>query len=31
LQKGPRVFVFSLLADAFQAELSKFSDSSQFL
>jgi GntR family transcriptional regulator len=29
--KGPRVFVFSLLADAFQLELSKFSDSSQFL
>jgi GntR family transcriptional regulator len=31
LPKGPRVFVFSLLADAFQIELSKFSDSSQFL
>jgi hypothetical protein len=31
LPKGPRVFVFSLLADAFQAELSKFSASSQFL
>jgi DNA-binding transcriptional regulator YhcF (GntR family) len=31
LPKGPRVFVFSLLADAFQAELAKFSDSSQFL
>ena len=31
LPKGPRVFVFSLLADAFQVELSKFSDSSQFL
>jgi len=31
LPKGPRIFVFSLLADAFQAELSKFSDSSQFL
>lgn len=31
LPKGPRVFVFSLLADAFQLELSKFSDSSQFL
>jgi GntR family transcriptional regulator len=31
LPKGPRVFVFSLLADAFQSELSKFSDSSQFL
>lgn len=31
LPKGPRVFVFSLLADAFQAELRKFSDSSQFL
>lgn len=31
LPKGPRVFLFSLLADAFQSELSKFSDSSQFL
>jgi DNA-binding transcriptional regulator YhcF (GntR family) len=31
LPKGPRVFVFSLLADAFQLELGKFSDSSQFL
>jgi hypothetical protein len=31
LPKGPRVFLFSLLADAFQLELSKFSDSSQFL
>jgi DNA-binding transcriptional regulator YhcF (GntR family) len=31
LPKGPRVFVFSLLADAFQLELNKFSDSSQFL
>jgi DNA-binding transcriptional regulator YhcF (GntR family) len=31
LPKGPRVFVFPLLADAFQLELSKFSDSSQFL
>lgn len=31
LPKGPKVFVFSLLADAFQIELSKFSDSSQFL
>jgi hypothetical protein len=31
LPKGPRIFVFSLLADAFQKELSKFSDSSQFL
>jgi hypothetical protein len=31
LPKRPRVFVFSLLADAFQLELSKFSDSSQFL
>ena len=31
LPKGPRIFSFSLLADAFQAELSKFSDSSQFL
>ena len=31
LPKGPKVFVFSLLADAFQKELSKFSDSSQFL
>jgi DNA-binding transcriptional regulator YhcF (GntR family) len=31
LPKGPRKFVFSLLADAFQLELSKFSDSSQFL
>ena len=31
LPKGPRVFEFSLLADAFQLELSKFSDSSQFL
>jgi hypothetical protein len=31
LPKGPRVFIFSLLADAFQVELSKFSDSSQFL
>jgi len=31
LPKGPRVFVFSLLADAFQLELSKFSDNSQFL
>ncbi len=29
--KETRVFVFSLLADAFQLELSKFSDSSQFL
>ncbi|HUA97230.1 MAG TPA: GntR family transcriptional regulator [Terracidiphilus sp.] len=31
LPKGPRVFLFTLLADAFQAELSKFSDTSQFL
>ena len=31
LPKGPTVFLFSLLADAFQIELSKFSDSSQFL
>jgi DNA-binding transcriptional regulator YhcF (GntR family) len=31
LPKGPRVFVYSLLADAFRVELSKFSDSSQFL
>ena len=31
LPQGPRVFVFSLLADAFRLELSKFSDSSQFL
>ena len=31
LPKGPRIFVFPLLADAFQLELSKFSDSSQFL
>jgi DNA-binding transcriptional regulator YhcF (GntR family) len=31
LPNEPRVFVFSLLADAFQLELSKFSDSSQFL
>jgi hypothetical protein len=31
LPTGPRVFEFSLLADAFQLELSKFSDSSQFL
>ncbi len=31
LPKGPRVFLFSLLADEFQFELSKFSDSSQFL
>lgn len=31
IPKGPKVFVFSLLADAFQVELSKFSDSSQFL
>jgi GntR family transcriptional regulator len=31
LPTRPRVFVFSLLADAFQAELSKFSASSQFL
>jgi DNA-binding transcriptional regulator YhcF (GntR family) len=31
LPRGPSVFVFPLLADAFQAELSKFSDSSQFL
>lgn len=31
IPKGPKVFVFSLLADAFQLELSKFSDSSQFL
>lgn len=31
LPKGPRVFEFSLLADAFQIELGKFSDSSQFL
>ena len=31
LPKRPRVFVFSLLADAFQLDLSKFSDSSQFL
>jgi hypothetical protein len=31
LSKGPKVFVFSLLADVFQAELSKFSDRSQFL
>jgi GntR family transcriptional regulator len=31
LPTRPRVFVFSLLADAFQLELSKFSDSSQFL
>lgn len=31
LPKKPRVFVFSVLADAFQLELSKFSDSSQFL
>ena len=31
LPKSPRIFVFSLLADSFQAELSKFSDSSQFL
>ena len=31
LPKGPRVFVFSLLADAFQVELSKFSASAQFL
>ena len=31
LPRKPRVFVFSLLADAFQLELSKFSDSSQFL
>jgi GntR family transcriptional regulator len=31
LPTGPRVFVFSLLADAFQVELSKFSDNSQFL
>ena len=29
--RNRRVFVFSLLADAFQIELSKFSDSSQFL
>jgi GntR family transcriptional regulator len=31
LPKGPRIFLFSVLADAFQLELSKFSDSSQFL
>jgi GntR family transcriptional regulator len=31
LPKGPKIFLFSLLADAFQVELSKFSDSSQFL
>lgn len=31
LPRGPRLFVFSLLADAFQMELSKFSDNSQFL
>jgi DNA-binding transcriptional regulator YhcF (GntR family) len=31
LPKGPRLFVFSVLADSFQSELSKFSDSSQFL
>ncbi len=31
LPKGPRIFLFSLMADAFQLELSKFSDSSQFL
>ncbi len=31
MPKKPRVFVFSLLADAFQSELTKFSDSSQFL
>ena len=31
LPKGPRAFVFPVLADAFQLELSKFSDSSQFL
>jgi hypothetical protein len=31
LPKGPRVFEFSLLAEAFQLELSKFSNSSQFL
>jgi len=31
LPAGPKIFVFSLLADAFQQELSKFSDSSQFL
>jgi DNA-binding transcriptional regulator YhcF (GntR family) len=31
LPTGPRVFIFSILADAFQLELSKFSDSSQFL
>lgn len=31
LPKGTKVFVFSLLADAFQVELGKFSDSSQFL
>jgi DNA-binding transcriptional regulator YhcF (GntR family) len=31
LPKGPKIFLFSLLADAFQTELSKFADSSQFL
>jgi DNA-binding transcriptional regulator YhcF (GntR family) len=31
LPSSSRVFVFPLLADAFQLELSKFSDSSQFL
>jgi DNA-binding transcriptional regulator YhcF (GntR family) len=31
LPKEPRVFVFSVLADAFQMELSKFSDNSQNL
>jgi GntR family transcriptional regulator len=31
LPTRPRVFMFSLLADAFQAELSKFSAGSQFL
>lgn len=31
LPKRPRVFLFSLLADTFQLELGKFSDSSQFL
>jgi GntR family transcriptional regulator len=31
LPKGPRVFVFSLLADAFRVELSKFAEPSQFL
>jgi DNA-binding transcriptional regulator YhcF (GntR family) len=31
LPKGPRVFVFTLLAEAFRVELSKFADTSQFL